>query len=292
MHPRRTLIATCSAGLCNRLLVMGGSLRIARRTGRDFMLYWPENEHLGCPFHALFENPLAFLGGDHLHWLLQTERNVKLYGPHHGCGPRFSDLGADGDPEVEAVIIKAWYAPKLAGEEYTAAFHGEVREHLLALRPRPEILAEADAFKLPPRCVGVHVRRADACADAVAHFAHSQDDHFTAIMEAVIARVPNVSFFLAADNEATEKMLRARFGDRVCFYRKTSRGRDRRGVEEALVDLLLLSRTAGLVGTHWSSFSNTAALLGPQLLFVASKDTAGSGLQDTAARLAGAVAAR
>lgn len=292
MHPPRTLIATCSAGLCNRLLVLGGSLRIARRTGREFILYWPENDHLDCPFRALFENPFQLLGDDRLHWLLRTERNVKLYGPNHGCGPRFSDVGEDGDPGADAVVIKAWYAPKFAGEEYTAEFHRQVREQLLALRPRREILAEADAFRLPPRCIGVHVRRLDSWDEAVANFAQSRDDHFIAIMDAVIARLPDVAFFLAADNEVTEKILRARFGERVCFFPKNSRARDRRGIEEALVDLLLLSRTAGVLGTHWSSFSNTASLLGAELLFIANEASAVTGLDTTARRLADAVAAR
>jgi hypothetical protein len=292
MSARRTLVATCSAGLCNRLLVLAGSLRLAHRTGREFMLYWPENVHLGCPFTSLFENPFELFGDDRLHWLLQTERHVKLYSAIANCGPCFSEVSDDGDPEAQAVVIKAWYAPKLAGESYDGAFHQELRTQLHTLRPRRELLAEADAFKLPPRCIGVHVRRVDDWEEGVRNFAQSRDDHFIAIMDAVIARVPDVAFFLAADNEAMEKILRTRFGERVLFFRKTSRGRDRRGVEEALIDLLLLSRTAAVLGTNFSSFSSTASLLGPELLFIASEETAVTGLDETARRLTEAVRAQ
>lgn len=289
MSPRRTLIATCSAGLCNRLLVLAGSLRLARRTGREFILYWPENGHLGCPFPALFENEFEPLGDDRLHWLLQTEHHVKLYSAIAGCGPCFSEVSDDGDPQAQAVVIKAWYGPKLAGESYDEAYHRELREHLAGLRPRRALLAEADAFALPPRCLGVHVRRTDVWDEAVRTFGQSRDDHFLAILDAVLARAPDVSFFLATDNEATESLLRARFGGRVRVFPKTSRGRDRRGIEEALVDLLLLSRAAAVLGTHYSSFSSTASLLGPGPLFIAGEETAVTKLDETARRLAEAV---
>ncbi len=292
MATRRTLIATCSAGLCNRLLVLAGSLRLAHRTGREFILYWPENDHLGCPFGALFENTFELLGDDRLHWLLRTERTVKFYSPNPGCGPRIEEVSDDGDPETHAVVIKAWYAPKFAGEEYDAAFHRELREHLRLLRPRREILDTVDAFGLPPRCIGVHVRRSDSWPQAVESFAQSRDEHFTALMEGVIERVPEVAFFLAADNEGTEKLIRGRFGERVRFFRKTSRARDRRGIEEALADVLLLSRTAGVVGNNFSSFSSAASLLGPDLLFIANEDNAVTRLEETAQRLSEAVVAR
>ena len=292
MNARPTLLATCSAGLCNRLLVLAGSLRLARRLQREFMLYWPENDHLGCPFGALFENEFPLLTPEHLHWLLCTEHNVKLYSPRAGCGPRFDEISDDGAPEIYALIIKAWYAPKLAGEQYDGPFHDALRAQLRALRPRAEFIRQADDFAPPARCLGVHVRRRADWAEGAAEFGRSRDEYFIAILEGVLERVPDATFFVAADNEDSERMLRSRFGERVLIRAKTSRGRDRHGMEEALLDLLLLSRAAGLVGNHFSSFSTVASLLGPNLTFTANEENAVTRRDETVRRLSAAVMAR
>jgi len=291
MDLRPTLVATCSAGLGNRLLVLAGSLRLARHFNREFMLYWPDNDHLGCPFADLYENEFELLGEDRLHWLLRTERNVKLYNPRAGCGPQFDQISDDGDPEVHAVVVKAWYAPKLAGEQYDGPFHAAIREELRALRPRSAFLRETDALGLPARCLGVHMRRLADWAEGAEAFGSSRDEHFIAILEGVLERVPDTTFFLAADNEQSEHLLRNRFGDRVLIQVKTSRNRDRRGIEEALMDLLLLSRTAGMVGNHFSSFSTVASLLGPGLAFTANEENAVIRRDETVRHLSAAVAA-
>ncbi len=292
MSTRPVLLATCSAGLCNRLIVLAGCLRLAERLNRKLVLYWPENDHLNCAFPNLFENPFDLLAADRLHWLLRTERSVKWYNPRPDCGPRFDEISDDGDPAAEVLLIKAWYAPKLASEQFDGSFHEALREHLRTIRPRAEFLRRADDFALPARCLGVHVRRVDDWAGAVEEFGRSRDEYFAAILDGVVERVPDTTLLVAADNEDSERRLRARFGKRVLIHPKTSRHRDRQGVEEALLDLLLLSRTAGLVGTHYSSFSTVASMLGPNLAFTANEQNAVHTLHETVRALAAALEAR
>jgi hypothetical protein len=38
--PHRHLISACNAGLCNRLLVAAGCLRLAKKLNRKFVLWW------------------------------------------------------------------------------------------------------------------------------------------------------------------------------------------------------------------------------------------------------------
>lgn len=288
MATRHCLLATCSSGLCNRMLVTAGCHRLAQRTGREFLLYWPENDQLDCPFGELFTNDFTLLKEEELHWVLRTERIVKVYNVEQGAGPVFCDVADDGDPNAHLVIIKGWFEPKFAGEQYDRQFHRELRQELQSLQPRAEILAKANAFLLPRWAIGVHMRR----GAEVGEFARSKDEHFCAIMESVIAAVPEVVFLLTTDDASTEARMRGQFGERVLAFPKTSYGRDRQAIQEALVDLLLLSRTAVILGNHFSSFSLTASKLGHNLLVIAEEQTAMTELSATTSKLAEAVNSR
>jgi hypothetical protein len=110
----------------------------------------------------------------------------------------------------------------------------------------------------PGRLVGVHIRRGDNEASIQV----SPLDLFIARMQREVDEDPKVRFFLATDDAATEQTVVARFPGRV-----TVRGKDLSrvrtgGVQDALVDLLVLSGCPLILGSYWSSFSQTAAELG------------------------------
>jgi hypothetical protein len=246
-------------------------MRIAEKTGRECMLYWPVNDQLMCPFDALFANFTVMTEQD-LHLLLRTEYTVKVYNAWREQAPLFVDIAADGDPAADIVVIKSWCYPRFAGEAAGTEFSQKIQQQLLKLTPHPEVLAEVDAFPLPPACLGVHVRR----GDHPDFFSDSQDEHFVTIMEAVVASDPTVQFFLATDVLAVEEKFKARFGERIVTFPKLGRGReDVRGGREALIDLLLLSRTAAVLGNAASTYSFTASLLGNIPLRLATAKTAG-----------------
>jgi hypothetical protein len=285
MASERHLLAACSSGLCNRLLVAAGCHRIAQRTGRKFLLHWPENDELNCPFGELFANDFKLLKEERLQWLLRTERIAKVYNIDQSAGPVFSDVADDGDPNVELVIIKGWYTPKFASEQYDSSFFRELRAELRRLQPRAEIVEKANTIQLPSATIGVHMRR----GDNPTAYARSKDEHFCVIMESMIAAVRDVAFLLATDDAVTEVRMRKQFGGRILTFPKKHRGRQREAIHEALVDLVLLSRTAAVLGNDFSSFSSTAALLGADLLVIAEEQTATSELSATTAKLAEAV---
>src|SRR5688572_10853482 len=112
MWTDRNLFVTCSSGLCNRLLMLAGSMRIAARTGRKLALYWPVNRYLGCAFNDLFQNTFPMITGADLTELLDTALTVKVYNAWKTSGPIANSIDAKGDPEINIVIIKGWSYPK------------------------------------------------------------------------------------------------------------------------------------------------------------------------------------
>ena len=282
---RKELFATCSSGLCNRLLLLAGSLRIAALTGRKLSLYWPVNHALGCEFEKLFTNTFPSISHDHLHLILDTGLTIKVYNAWRYNGPTFRKLAADGDTDANIVIIKGWSYPMLASDSFSPELEQELCRLLRSLVPIPEIQAAVDAFPLwPAGFVGVHIRR----GDNFENFTRSRDQDFMAIMRGVVARRPEVKFFLATDVKSTEERFQEAFGDRLVCYPKSGAARhEERGGQEALIDLLLLSRAAAILGNVDSSYSSTAARLGGKPLALANDQSAVQNLEKTCNFLAG-----
>jgi hypothetical protein len=158
-----------------------------------------------------------------------------------------------------------------------------VRTHLCALEPAPAIHEEIENFALPGRCMGVHLRRSEG---HVQEFAVSADEHFERIMDALAAAEPSVHFLIASDDAATEQKFLRRYSGRTLRFEKTRRTRnDARGIEEALIDLLLLGRTQAVLGNHYSSFSFLAGELAGRSALYATADSSGPQLELTLQQL-------
>ena len=279
----RNLFATCSSGLCNRLLLLAGSMRIAELTNRSLALYWPVNDALGCTFNELFTNRFEMVTDAELAHILKTNFNVKVYNAWRTDGPTYRTMRRDGDPDVDIVIIKGWSYPRFEDETFSAELDVDIRGRLLQLKPRPEIEAAVAALPMPDTTIGVHVRR----ADNVENFGESRDEYFFSIMRGILELRPDTTFFLATDVAAIEERFRKEFGGALLSVPK--RWAPRHGVEgvrEGLIDLLLLARTAGIIGNVQSSFSQTAARIGGREMFLADGCNAGPRLNEVCALLA------
>jgi hypothetical protein len=65
------------------------------------------------------------------------------------------------------------------------------------------------------------------------------------------------------NSPADERELKLRYGGRIVTSpKRTNAWGKRRGIQDALVDLLLLSKSDEILATHWSSFSWLAGKLG------------------------------
>jgi hypothetical protein len=283
MWIHRHLFATCSSGMCNRLLVLAGCQRIADQTQRSLALYWPVNEALGCQFDELFTNQFEMVTEEALAHILKTNFNVKVYNAWRTNGPTYRTIRRDGDPDADIVIIKGWSHPRFEDETHSPEIDADVRRRLLKLQPRPEIQARADAITFDGPVFGVHIRRGD-CLEV---FGKSREEHFFRLMEGVRQRCPAARFFLATDVAEVEARFHHTFpGLIVSAPKRWAPRHEREGVWEGLIDLLLLARTVGIIGTTQSSFSQTAERIGGIPLIVADELNAGPLLPEASRMLA------
>jgi len=243
-------------GLCNRLRVVASSWLLAQRAGQPMTVLWNRAPDFNARFDALFETeglPFTVREGATMTRpgrTLARSRELwsRLLGVHvlgeRATAPGRFDLerelaelrGRDVFVHTNSRLI---FAPGMFDVFRPA---GEAAARLVPLRER---LVQS---------VGVHVRRTDntraAAVSTLAHFA----ERMRAVGD------PGLSFFVATDEPQVLRELRAEFGSAVWEYPKRAYARsDPQAIVDALVDLTALAACRRLIGSYWSSFTDTAA---------------------------------
>ena len=247
----RTVTYLTDFGLANRMRAHLIAADFAHRTGRELVVRWAENSQCASRFDDLFVRGDAPRSAAGRHVLVRYDR-VTDAASH--------DLQTDLTADV-VVLDLGWQA--ISREPFERRLAGGCEAARQVLAPRDEILTEvqAAAAAWPPTVIGVHIRRGDFATRAGQ--ALSLERYIQAIHE--VLRQPGLGealIFVASDGGDDElRPLLDRWGDRL--WRRPPSPRDEaRGVQQALVDLLLLSRTQHLVLTPRSTFGEMAAFLG------------------------------
>ena len=244
------------SGLCNRLRAMGSAIKLACELGVDLRVEW-----FRCPirrwaglcgmrvgfgdlFEPIPEVPVAekIIVRNDLPWnfLKWSRHNRNFYGE-----------------ERRAEFVKDMKAAPGTSRWIRTCFPFYSTPDFSWVRPKPRIMDRINAFSrvFGDHCIGVHIRRTDnrAAIDG------SPLSLFEEKMDEEIRQDDQVRFFVSTDDASVKDDLRRKYGDRVLFCEDVASRYTRKGEEDAVVDLMLLSRTRKIYGSYWSSFSEVAA---------------------------------
>ncbi|MCR4740279.1 MAG: hypothetical protein K5886_08490 [Lachnospiraceae bacterium] len=107
--------------------------------------------------------------------------------------------------------------------------------------------------------IGIHVRR----TDNVVSIKNSPDELFYKRMDSELAKDDSVRFFLCTDDESVERNMIKRYGeDRFILYKKVNNRSSKEGLQDALVEMMGLSKCRMIVGSKGSTFSYFANKIG------------------------------
>lgn len=263
----------CDGGLANRLNALLYCLVLRERWRHDWQISWRRNNWCGASFASLFEIdlPVHELSLGHFkereaeHWFVVHE-NQGGFDParvtHHaalGDHAAYRDL-LDAHPNV-------CYIHNLLPGFVTL---GDLQPALAALRVRPELLARVEAFcrvqAIDGSVLGLHIRKTD--------FGDTVND---GELHSLVSRSPNRFFVCSDDPEVTERF--ARLGNCHVLPKRhypekliadsgwnswtvDAEGRrfpfniqrSEEAIVEALLDLLILSRTNPVMASHSTFF--------------------------------------
>jgi len=227
----KVLHLRAQGGLCNRLRTIASGMKWKAMTEAErLVVHWNLNREMNARYTSFFEVP----GG-------------------------VTVLEQDEEPTLERIA----FSPRM--KRWLPTWHSDYENWLSAtdfswVRLRPEMQARVDAVRcrLPVKCVGVHVRRTDNTESIRC----SPMSAFYREMDKALEEGAN-GFFLASDSEPVKDDLTSRYGKgRIVTCERVAARDSPDGVRDAVVDLTLLASTKRIIGSYYSSFSETAAAIG------------------------------
>ncbi len=258
---KNKIISVSQGGLANRMMCLINSMKISDVTGRELLLFWPKDKSCNCNFKDLFENDIKEVSKEELKEVITSkdyeiyQKDLKNFKNKKGCilidSARFIAFLR------EEVRFRVREIPEELGEEFMI--------HLKKIKIKKEFLKIAEEFskKFNKDIIGIHIRKGDYKTLKGGIAKVSNDELYIEIMNKELKENSNTNFFLATQEEETEKKFKDIFNDKIIIYPKKTKTRgDEGAVREALIEFILLSKTKKIYGTFESTFSQLTSLYG------------------------------
>ena len=255
------VISTSQGGLSNRIKCLMSSMKIADKTNRKLLLFWPKDKSCNCNFKDLFENKIKEISKEDLRKIIITKK-YEIY----------QDSLKNFKNKKEFILIDNARFIGFSEKDILFRFNELPKEikdsifkHLKNIKIKENILKKVDGFlsKFNKEVIGIHIRKGDFKILKNDIGKISNEDLFIEKMKKELEENSKTNFFLATEDEETEKKFKGIFKSKIITYPKKTKERGEEGaVIEALIELLLLSKTKKIYGTFGSTFSELASLFG------------------------------
>lgn len=266
LKTRKAILVQPVGGLCNRLRVLVSALIQAELMGRPCHLLWWPRMSCNCRFDDLFEpTPVLRVVP---YWYIRVTK-------YFGLSPFANSINVSNGQIItqDSLAAMNYMVDTHALEKYSVLYFKDcysdfmpydmspnvysqkVTQYLQLLLPKRSIAKRL--LSLPSTAIGVHIRRGDNRVSSEM----SRVDDFITEMKRCVKQQPDIVFFVATDDPAVEVELKRVFAAKIITFPKSSYARSNKiAIQEALIDLLLLSRCKRILGSYYSSFSDYASL--------------------------------
>lgn len=263
---RNKLVLIPVGGLANRMKAIDAAIALTKDIQADLRIIWFKDWGLNCRFDELFE-PLTLSGievkeaslSDLL--LYDRPRKKNFYLPRLFQKLLFDECIYENEATklfYKQFDFRSWAENKLTYIASCVYFYPQDERKLFSVfHPIASLQQKIDEVcsHFGNHTLGVHIRR----TDNIASISQSPTELFIARMKEEILQHEETVFYLATDSEEDKKQLTEEFGERLLTSpHKADRG-SVEGMQEALVELYIISRTKRILGSMQSSYSETAA---------------------------------
>ena len=224
-----TITIMPSSGLSNRLRTVLGYVNVINATNKHLLVIWLPDAQCNGYFLDYF------LPIDNVTFTMKTQEKV--------------DYTGQSSPEA----IASYYRLTVPKSIYNI------------LKLTPELESKIDNFVKKhniKNCVGIHVRRTDLTGNLFNNFLNGSnpDEDFCRYIN---KNSHNQPFFLATDNPDTQQFYIKKYGNRVIFFSLLYHNNNLRksSLENAIIDIYLLSYCRKIKGTNNSTFTEIAKFI-------------------------------
>lgn len=252
-------------GLGNRIRVLYSVLGINQELGHEIKILWGCNPTLNCPFEELFVCPENSRIRNLEQGLYEKVYRFSLVKLHFSkLRPYIYDLVLTDDKILEIRGNKGDFHALLKDQSsiYLESCHHFFKGSKITdfLTIHPAIMNKArviyDRFEFPT--YGIHIRRTDNDQSRK----YSPPSSFKKLIRKKLREEEDAHFFLATDSKQVEEEFIDEFRDRILTSDKDILDRNsKKGIKNALIDMICLSKTKKIYGSYFSSFSYISAML-------------------------------
>ena len=278
------LIVQPMGGLANRMRVIGALRQVALQASVPFEVRWVNNTDCGAGWKDLFEIPSDFTvqellppkhsGYSHEYYSKKWYKNIPhqlwalrhgyLWFPYNIVEQMEEDTSPEGLERLFSNWIRLLQRGKMLyistgdwlGDDYDSSF----------FKPIQSLLYEINRFYTHTHThthtqvalYGIHIRR----TDNTWAIENSPLSLFEKRIEKILKNEPNALFYLASDDAGTIAHIKNRYGDCILTRNKTFGRTSVEGMQDAVIEMWLLSKTKKIVGSYYSSYSDMAAKIG------------------------------
>lgn len=256
-----------SGGLCNRMRVINSSLELAKRKNTKLLVLWYCAPELNAPFESLFEPTDAFRVIN-----FSSLKDLRKLWYQLTARTRISNEDIEAHTTDGILDEDFFRSIRLPAYLFTWEHFYDADEYFKLFRPAPKLKKRIDEAirRFDENTVSVHIRRTDQSAS----IAYSKTENFIELMNREIEKNPQTKFFLATDDKEEEALLRKTFPGRIISNENRTLRRDSLdGMYDALLDLYCLAACNKIIGSYYSSFTDTASALGGIPKLIAGIDT-------------------
>lgn len=258
-YPDNTIIIEPWGGLCNRMRALDSAMQLANDLNKNLHVLWYTDATLNCNFDQLFEIPKHIKSIEQISLHKITGRNHKRFNKY--IYPLIMEKHLKND-EVLRLLQNKYDFKSLTTYQniYISSFLGFYHQNkpYKSFTPTSSLKNEIDNHlkTFSSNAVGVHIRR----TDNIKSIKHSPIRSFIRQMEKELTNNSDTIFYLATDSPNVEHDLHNRFPGKIIIHSKKSLDRNNPdAIKDAVIDLYCLASTKKIIGSYWSSFSDTAA---------------------------------
>jgi len=259
---KKYVVAYAHGGISNRIKCVVSALRWSAVLKRETALYWPQDHTCCCAFVDLFENKIIPINKNEY-------EKIKKYSRFCLIGSQYTVLDTwrllvfrnELRRSFGKVYPKGFTEPgggsiDFEYERIPEAIRKEFLIYFSMLLPVGYVRDQVSAFlrQFNARTVSVAIRTWNDYEKRARLF---NINKFHNVMDTF----PEANFFVTSDSSDAVDMLKQKYGTRIMCYPKRTKMGDRsspEAMQDALIDLLLVSKNKFLIGSYISTFSETA----------------------------------
>lgn len=278
-------------GLGNRLRALASAYVIAKESNRDLVVIWIPDFHCECHFSDIFKTDELLKDSS---ITIESHFNIlayikEIYVLHEDLN--YYDYSNEKNKYINDEVKDDLYIESACRLNNSKTSWAKENNFLKSLMPVNKIFEEFIEYSVIfdiQNCIGVHIRMGqdeevyeqtvnwndESRAGLSKWRALSDYKIFARKMHEILEENSSQRFFVCCDRKSTYEKLHAEFGeDAICSTKKIYFDRCSEQLQNALLDLILLSKTKYILGSNWSSFTEIAYRLNTgRKLLLAGKD--------------------